>query len=59
MIEWLHASSTYSVLRMDVYAFQHSGRIAQGNSSNAKELEQLNSKNSPKFISLAAVRGVL
>ena len=55
----LHASSTYGVLRMDVYAFQHSGGIAQGNSSNAKELEQLNSKNSPKFISLAAVRGVL
>ena len=40
-VERLHASSTYSVLRMDVYAFQHPGGIVQGNSSNTKKLEQI------------------
>lgn len=36
--ERLHASSTYSVLRMDVYAFLAPDDPAQNNSSNEKEL---------------------
>jgi len=36
----LHASSTYSVLRMDVYAFQAPTGSVQSNSSNTKELAE-------------------
>jgi 4,5-DOPA dioxygenase extradiol len=35
--ERLHASSTYSVLRMDVYAFQTPNGSVQSNNSNAKK----------------------
>jgi 4,5-DOPA dioxygenase extradiol len=35
--ERLHASSTYSVLRMDVYAFQTLNASVQSNNSNTKE----------------------
>jgi 4,5-DOPA dioxygenase extradiol len=37
----LHASSTYSVLRMDVYAFLAPDDPAQNNSSNEKELVKI------------------
>jgi 4,5-DOPA dioxygenase extradiol len=37
----LHASSTYSVLRMDVYTFQAPGDPAQNNSLNTKEFVEM------------------
>ena len=37
----LHASSTYSVLRMDVYAFQAPDDPAQNNSLNTKEFVEM------------------
>ena len=36
----LHASSTYSVLRMDVYAFQPANGLGQSNITNTEELAQ-------------------
>src|SRR6185437_9111950 len=39
--ERLHASSTYSVLRMDVYAFQPANVVGQSTNSNTKTLAEL------------------
>jgi 4,5-DOPA dioxygenase extradiol len=39
--ERLHASSTYGVLRMDVYAFQAANKPAQNNNSNMNEFVRM------------------
>ena len=39
--ERLHASSTYSILRMDIYAFQTPNGLVQSDSSNTQKLNKL------------------